>query len=265
MAKKLNTKSGLTAVVLYMIGSVIVGLAAALYFRSSPAAADERIVDNVIDSGMYANLIVSAVLILVCFFTFKGSTRDIFFEKTPFTLSKLYFLYPLILVGLYIWALTNVEWASYSMDVILLVILASLAIGFNEEVVTRGILLVGLRNSEVKEWKVFVITTVIFALLHSINMFGASNFTQILVTLVSGALFYISRRVFNTLLVPIVLHAIHDISYYLLTGVYSEEQGSLPDQVLDIQFQSFLIMFLATIVFIIFGRGLLRTQKIETA
>ena len=265
MTTGLNARTGLISVVLYMIGSVIAGLAAAIYFRGLSTSSDARIIDNVIDSSMFANIIVSGALALVCFVIFRGSIRDIFFEKASFTLSKLYYTYPLILLGIIIWALANVEWASYSLNVILLVVVASIAIGFNEEVVTRGILVVGLRNSDVREWQVFAISTVIFGLLHAINLLGFSNFTQILVTLVSGSLFYIARRVSNTLLLPIALHALYDIGFFLLTGIYAEESGSLPDHVLDIQFLSFLIMLLSTIVFIILGRGLLRTAKPVTA
>lgn len=265
MSRELNSRSALVTVVVYMIGSVFVGILAAIYFRTQSIPKGDRIIDGVIDSGMYANILVAIVLALVCLFVFRGSLRDIFFEKRPTKLSKLYLFYPGVLVAIILWGLINVEWTSYTPSVIVLVIIASLAIGFNEEVVTRGILVVGLRNGEVSEWKVFAISTLIFAFLHSINLFGGSNFTQILVTIVSGALFYAARRVSNTLLLPIILHAVYDIAFFLLTGIYVEKSGSLPDHVLDIQFISFLIMLVTTIILIAFGRGLFRTVEKEQA
>ncbi len=260
MNQQLNTRSGLITVVLYMLGSIIAGVIAAIFLGGLAASPDERLIDNVIDSSMYANILISFVLLFVCFSVFKGSTREIFFESKRFSVSKAYYIYPLILLGIILWALSNVDFAAYSINVILLVMVATLAIGFNEEVVTRGILLVGMRNSGVQEWKVFAITTVIFGLLHSINLLGGSNPTQILVTLAGGVLFYVSRRVANNLFVPIGLHALYDTGFFLLSGMYAQAAGSLPDFVLDIHLGSFLILLIASIGFLIFGRGLLKTE-----
>ena len=72
-----------------------------------------------------------------------------------------------------------------------------------------------------------------------------------------GTLLYVSRRVFNNLFVPIVLHALYDTAFYLLTGIYTVGE-SLPDHVLDIQLGSFLVLLAASLLFLVFGRGLLK-------
>ncbi len=161
-----------------------------------------------------------------------------------------------------VFALFFVDYQSYSMGVIVRVLVVTLAIGVNEEIVTRGILLVGLRNGGVSEWLVWLITSVVFALLHAVNLLGGGNFTVFLVTLATGTLLYVSRRVFNNLFVPILLHAVYDTAFFLLPGAYTLQAG-LPDQVLDIQLGSFLVLLVATIVFAIFGRGLLNNDAVR--
>lgn len=206
---------------------------------------------------MYGTIIVMIVLMFISFFVFRDSRKDIFFERKSFDLSKLYYLFPLTWLGVTLFALYNVDYSSYSFGEILLVMVASLAIGVNEEIVTRGILLVGLRNSGFIEWKAWLVTVVVFSLLHLVNVFGGANLTVLLVVITGGTLLYVSRRVFNNLFVPIGLYALYDTAFYLLTGIYLVGE-SLPDKVLDIQFGSFLVLLLATILFLIFGRGLLK-------
>ncbi|MEE4238440.1 MAG: hypothetical protein V2I51_17090, partial [Anderseniella sp.] len=76
-------------------------------------------------------------------------------------------------------------------------------------------------------------------------------------TLTGGTLLYVARRVFGNLFVPIGLHALYDTAFFLLTGQYLVSE-SLPDHILDIQLGSFLVLFVATILFLVFGRGLLK-------
>ena len=256
---KLNTKSAFIVVLFYLVLSILVSLIAAIFFGGISSGPSDRIIEGVIDSGLYANMLVTLFLLYISFSVFKDSRKDIFFERKNFQLSKLYYLFPLIAMGIAIFGLVNVDYSSYSPGVILQVIIASLVIGINEEVVTRGILLTGLRHDGLDEWKVFSINLVIFSLLHLINTAGAGNLSVLLVTVASGALYYTSRRVFNNLVVPIALHALHDVAFFLLPGVYAVGD-TLPDQVLNIQFGSFLITLAAVIVFLIFGRGLLKNE-----
>jgi membrane protease YdiL (CAAX protease family) len=171
----------------------------------------------------------------------------------------LYYLFPLAWFGVTLVALFNVDYSAYSLGEILLVLLATLAIGANEEIVTRGIMLIGLRNSGVAEWKAWLVTVVVFALLHLVNVLGGDSSTILIVTFAGGILLYVARRVFNNLFVPIGLHALYDAAFFLLTGKYLVG-ADLPDIVLDIQLASFLVLLAATILFLIFGRGLLKSD-----
>lgn len=258
MKPKLNAASAFVVVLLYLVVSVVAGVFALIFFGGS-ASSPDRLVDGVIDSGMVANLLVMVGLLFVSFWVFKGSRRDIFFERKPFTLSKRYYLFPLAWLGVALFAFSQVDYSAYSVGTILLVLVAALAIGVNEEIVTRGILLVGLRNSGVAEWVAWLTTLAVFSLLHLVNLLGGGNLTILLVTLTGGTLLYVARRVFGNLFVPIGLHALYDTAFFLLTGQYLVSEG-LPDHILDIQFGSFLVLLVATILFLIFGRGLLKND-----
>ena len=256
---KLNSKTAGLVVILYLLGSIGITFIVALFGGGVGGSENQTVVESYIDNSLFANLIVTAILIFVCFVLFKESRKDIFFERTAFHLSRLYWAIPVVDFGVAVFALFSVDYSLIPFGNIALVLIAALSIGFNEEVVTRGILLVGLRNENISEWKVYVITLVVFSLLHLINLFAGGNITQILVQFAGGTIFYVARRVSNTLILPIILHAFYDFAIILLTGPYLVSEN-LPGNVLDITFASFLILMGLFILFLIFGRNLLKTE-----
>ena len=256
---KLNTKSAFLLVLFYLIFSFAIAFLVVIFSGGPQSSHDKVVIDNVIGRSMIGNGIVMVVLLFISLYVFKESRRDIFFERKQFYLSKLYYLFPLASFGVSLFVLFNVDFSAYSFRVILLVVVATLIIGFNEEVVTRGITLIGLRNNKWDEWKAWVMTVVVFSLLHLVNVLGGGNLTILLVVVTGGTLWYISRRVFNNLFVSIGLHALYDTAFYLLTGL-SKIGEDLPDHVLDIQFGSFLFLLFVSILFVMFGRGLLKNE-----
>lgn len=95
-----------------------------------------------------------------------------------------------------------------------LILVGTLLVGFAEELASRGVLLVGLREGGANEWVVWLVTSALFALLHGMNaLFGQSvqlTMTQILMAFAAGTAFYISLMTTGTLLVPMLLHALWD-------------------------------------------------------
>lgn len=88
-----------------------------------------------------------------------------------------------------------------------------LGVGLAEELLCRGVLLVGFRGSfgEVGAW---LAATTLFALLHAINaLFGQSVGTtafQLLATFLAGTAFYVMRRISGGLVLPVLVHAFFD-------------------------------------------------------
>jgi membrane protease YdiL (CAAX protease family) len=99
--------------------------------------------------------------------------------------------------------------------------LAMLLVGFSEELLTRGLLLTGLRSS-VTEVQVWLFTSLTFGLIHGINLvFGqdlGSTLIQVASATTLGSTFYAIRRVTGFLPVCMLLHAFWDFSIFAALG-----------------------------------------------
>lgn len=98
----------------------------------------------------------------------------------------------------------------------LLLTAGSLLVGFNEELVTRGQLIVALR-SRFGELGVWFFSTLLFALLHLPNtIFGTGplGVSQVFITFLIGSALYLLRRVSGTLIAAMLLHALWDFSSF---------------------------------------------------
>lgn len=266
MNKKLTTKSGLVTVVLYLVVSIVVTLFTTIFFGHGEKTETLRVIEDFTDSSMIANIIVAVIVVLVTFFVFRDSTRDIFFEKTRARSSWFLALFPVVWAGMIIFYIYTADLSAYSVSNVLLLLAATLAIAVNEEIVSRGILLTGLRNDRQAEWKVWLFSTLVFAFMHLVNLIGGGNFTQVIVVFFGGTFFYIMRRIFGNLLVPILAHMLYDTAVVLMTGDFLVDAG-LPDHILDIQLASVLILVLMVVLFLIFGRSLFKEplpEKMET-
>ena len=253
----LNVKTVFTIIFVYLILEILLNILTRLFFGAPAPVEGKRVIDGVIGNSMLSNIIISILLIFATTMIFKSDTRDIYLEKAKFSLSKFYYLYPFIWFGIGLYALLTSDLSVYNLSTILLVILATLSIAINEEILTRGMMIAALRKRGTAEWLVFIGSTLVFALLHLVNVLGGGSFTQVLIVVFGVTLLYISMRVFNNLFVPILLHAFFDTGIYLQIGNFLENHN-LPDQILDFNLASFLLMVLATIVFLIFGRNLLK-------
>lgn len=95
-------------------------------------------------------------------------------------------------------------------------VLGSLLVGFNEELVTRGQLMVALRGrfGEVGVW---LFTTVLFSLLHLPNYFfgiGSLAFLQVFIQFGLGSVYYLARRMTGSLVPAMALHGLWDFSTF---------------------------------------------------
>ena len=261
---QLNVKSAYIIIFAYIVLEIFLNILLRIFFGSGASEETRRVIDSVIGIGMVSNIIISILLIFTTIVVFKADTKDIYLESSKFSLSKFYYCFPLIWFGIGLYALLTSDLSFYSPSTIFLVIIAALSIAINEEILTRGILIVALRKKGTPEWVVYVLSTLTFALLHLVNVLGGGSMIQILIVLFGGTLLYISRRVFNNLFAPILLHAFFDTSVYLQTGIFFANQN-LPDNILDFNLASFLIMVLATLIFLIFGRNLLKNTNAQLA
>jgi len=108
------------------------------------------------------------------------------------------------------------DYSSTTPTMWLYLVVGSILVGFNEELVTRGQLIVALR-SRYGELGVWFVSTLLFALLHLPNtLFGTGPFgvIQVLFTFLVGSTLYLVRRVSGTLIFAMVLHGFWDFSTF---------------------------------------------------
>jgi membrane protease YdiL (CAAX protease family) len=96
--------------------------------------------------------------------------------------------------------------------------IGTLFVGFSEELLTRGLAIVGGRGSMHEKW-VWAFSGLIFGLLHVPNaFFGQSAGTtafQVVFAFAVGLSYYVTRRISGILIVTMVLHALWDYSVFI--------------------------------------------------
>lgn len=96
-------------------------------------------------------------------------------------------------------------------------VLLAVLVGFNEEIVTRGLLLTGLR-ANVREPLAWFLSSALFALMHATNALNGApllgTLQQMGFAFLGGTAFYIVRRVSGSLIWAMVLHGAWDFSTF---------------------------------------------------
>lgn len=110
------------------------------------------------------------------------------------------------------------DWGNTSAGFLLVALALGILVGFAEEIVCRGMLLVGLRGT-FHEVGVWALTCVLFGFMHGVNIFlGASiapTVTQVIAAAMQGSAFYILRRYYGTLVWAMALHGLWDMSIFV--------------------------------------------------
>lgn len=108
------------------------------------------------------------------------------------------------------------DWSAYSVSFLAASLVLCL-VGFTEEIVNRGLLLVGFRARLHEAW-VWFLTSTLFALSHLVNIaIGADaggTLLQVFFAFLSGTTFYILRRVTGSLWGSMLLHGAWDFSVF---------------------------------------------------
>ncbi len=103
-------------------------------------------------------------------------------------------------------------------ELLLWSVLGAIGVGFGEEMITRGSMVVGLRSKH-DEHKVWLYSSLLFAALHAPNAFFGENVAgmlgQLVSTFIIGGFFFAIRRLSGTLILCMFLHGFWDSSVFL--------------------------------------------------
>lgn len=160
---------------------------------------------------------------LVVAISMLGWWRIALFEETRSGPAWVWLL-PVVIAGVILNNFLGLQADQLSSELLLWSTLGAVGVGFGEEMITRGSMIVGLRSrfSEVRVW---LLSTALFSALHVPNvLFGLplpEMPFQVLFTFIFGSGMYVIRRLSGTLILPMALHGLWDSSLFLSvsTGV----------------------------------------------
>jgi membrane protease YdiL (CAAX protease family) len=129
---------------------------------------------------------------------------------------------PVLVVVAVVAHLAATDWGAWSGGQIAAIGVLGVCIGFTEELATRGTVVKLLRDAGHRERYVVVVSSLLFALMHLVNLISGIKASTVLATVVYafgfGACMYLSMRVTGTVWTAIVLHALTDPTTMLATG-----------------------------------------------
>jgi membrane protease YdiL (CAAX protease family) len=114
-------------------------------------------------------------------------------------------------------------------ELLLTIAVGTILVGFSEELMYRGLFIVGARGS-MGEQGVWLWSSVACVLLHSINALLGQDIgptiVQVAVTFVVGSGMYVARRSTGLIIVPMVLHTLWDFSAFTGGAIRDLPDGS---------------------------------------
>jgi membrane protease YdiL (CAAX protease family) len=198
----------------------------------------------------YAYPTLLGCLFLVVTISIFGWWREVLFDKEK-SGPKWIWILPLIMAAIILNNFICLQTAKLSIELFFWSLLGAVGVGFGEEMITRGSMIVGLR-SQYGEGKVWLLSTLLFSALHIPNVFFGLPLwampIQVLLTFMMGSGFYLIRRVSGTLILPMLLHGLWDSSIFL--NVATEVETS------SIQFVIYPLIIICLIGFAQKNRGL---------
>jgi len=219
--------------------------------------------DDVFGDPLSVFLAVALPLVIgsIVLFAFAASVRWLprpLFGRQPVTGRWWMWIAPVLVVITFVLRLFGIDWAAYTGGVIATTFLAGLFVGIAEEVLTRGIVVTLLRRHGYREWAVAVLSSLVFALLHTTNLLSGQPVLTVLVTVGFafgfGMMMYLTLRVTGNLVWPIVLHALTDPSTILATGGI-DVAGSNHSPLLSFAGLSTFVFLAFALIAMVFIRG----------
>lgn len=206
-----SLKLGIAAFVAYAFTFVVVDLIFGVDYDTLVDSAD-----NALKGILIPVVIACLVAALIC--TRWGWWGPVMRERR--ILPGWTLIVPALMATAVIGGLIGADW-DRDTDLVLIVVIGTLFVGFGEEIASRGLLLIGARG-ERSEVQVWLITSVLFGLLHGLNIIlgQAVDLTikQIIFAFLFGSALYVVRRSTGLLVAGMLLHALWDMSTFLNTS-----------------------------------------------
>jgi uncharacterized protein len=216
----------LLVVAVYLAIYLPTGKVVANLFDRSYSEADTLSSVGAVFVQLTAALVVGSI-VLIAFTTIMGWNAEIFGRQSIYR-SRWMWLAPVVVIIPILMRVVGIDWGGPALSVILMMLATGALIGFSEELLYRGIAVKMLRSGGHREFSVAWVSTLMFALSHSLNIFsgGAPRTVALTVayTVGFGMLMYLTMRVTGFIVAAMVLHGLTDPTTFLANG-------GLPDKV----------------------------------
>lgn len=202
--------------------ALYLGYLAIVFTTWTVNGADYRHIGDTVDSTRrwYALPTLFGSAFLVVALTVLGWWRLVLFDRNTCG-PRWAWILPLTMAAIILNAFLALSPARLSPELLLWSTLGAVGVGFGEEMITRGSLVVGLR-SRFTEGQVWLLGTLAFSALHLPNvLFGLPLVAmpiQLALTFIIGGGFFAMRRLSGTLLLPMGLHGLWDSALFLGTA-----------------------------------------------
>lgn len=168
-----------------------------------------------------------------------GWSGVIWRRRVPLAMPRVFWLIPIGWLLLVAVRLTATPWATLDPTYIVVLGLAMVMVGLNEELLFRGIVATGARGTgAASEARVLLVSAAAFGLFHLPNALAGqaldATLGQVFYAFVMGCALYISMRLAGSILLPVALHALWDFSVFSSKGVDLSVAGNAVSSLLTL-------------------------------
>jgi membrane protease YdiL (CAAX protease family) len=121
---------------------------------------------------------------------------------------------PALIAAVALVGVSGIDWRAPQRDLLPWLAVGVLLVGFAEELLCRGLLVVAPQQAGWSPWGVWLLSSGLFALLHGLNGFFGQSWQatalQMVMSFLIGTGFYVTRMTTGLLVVGMLLHALWD-------------------------------------------------------
>ncbi len=165
--------------------------------------------------GAVMDLVAGAVLLIIVASLLRWWRPALFEQKRSSRTWPIFV--PVLMFILALLNLFNTDWSQFDPSFLLSLLALGVFVGFNEEMMARGLVLTSFRARFGEGWAWFL-SSALFGLMHLVNAaLGApflGSLAQAGLAFASGTAFYILRRTTGSLFLSMLLHGLWDVSVF---------------------------------------------------